>query len=73
MVLLPGIVCPRWEKLACTVCKIAEAVVKFRVVDFWSNLNLFNPDQCAYLKGKSTLAQLLTYYNDWAKAKNCSQ
>ena len=40
------------------------------MVDFWSDLNLFNPDQFAYLRGKSTLAQLLSNcYNDWAKAK----
>ena len=25
--------------------------------DFWSDLNLFNPDQFAYLRGKSTLGQ----------------
>ena len=43
------------------------------MVDFWSNLNLFNPDQFAYLSGKSTLAQLLTCYNDWVNARNCSQ
>ena len=43
---------------------------KTLVVDFWSDLNLFNPDQFAYLRGKSTLAQLLSNcYNDWAKAK----
>ena len=63
----------RQISLTCIVCKIAEAVVKSRVVDFWSDLNLFNPDQFAYLRGKSTLAQLLTCYNDWAKARNCSQ
>ena len=54
----------RQISLTCIVCKIAEAVVKSRVVDFWSDLNLFNPDQFAYLRGKSTLAQLLTCYND---------
>ena len=43
------------------------------MVDCWSDLNLFNPDQFAYLRGKSTLAQLLTRYNDWAKARNRSQ
>ena len=41
--------------------------------DFWSDLNLFNLNQFAYLRGKSTLAQLLTCYNDWAKARNRSQ
>lgn len=44
-----------------------------RVVDFWSDQNLFNPDQFAYLSGKSTLLQLLACYDDWAKARNCSK
>ena len=43
------------------------------MIDFWSDLNLFNPDQFAYLRGKSTSAQLLTCYNDWAKVRNRSQ
>ena len=30
----------------CTVCKVAEDVVRTRVVDFWLDLNLFNPEQC---------------------------
>ena len=63
----------RQVSLTCIVCKIAEAVVKPRVVDLWSDLNLFNPDQFVYLRGKLTLAQLLTCYNDWAKARNFSQ
>ena len=59
-----------YRQLTCIVCKIPEAVVRTLVVDFWSDLNLFNPDQSAYLRGKSTLAQLLSNcYNDWAKAK----
>ena len=53
--------------------KVAESVVRIRVVDFWSDLNLFNLNQFAYLRGKSTLAQLLTCYNDWAKTRNRSQ
>ena len=43
------------------------------MVYFWSDLNLFNQNQYAYLRAKSTLAQLLTCYNDWAKARNRSQ
>ena len=43
------------------------------MVDYWPDLNLFNPDQFAYLRGKSTLAKLLACYNDWAKARNRSQ
>ena len=48
----------RQMSLTCIVCKIAEAVVSTRVVDFWSDLNLFNPDQFAYLRGY-TLAQYI--------------
>ena len=55
------------------VCKIAEAVVMTWWFDFWSDLNLFNPDQFAYLRGKSRLAQLPTCYNDCAKAWSRSQ
>ena len=46
----------RQISLTCIVCKIAEAVVRTRGVDFWSDLSLFNPDQFAYLRGESTLA-----------------
>ena len=63
----------RQISVTCIICKIAEAVVRTRVVHFWSDLNLFNPDQFAYRRGKSTLAQLLTRYNDSAKARNRSQ
>ena len=52
-----------YRQLTCIVCRIAEAVVRTIVVDFWS-------DQSAYLRGRSTLAQLVSNcYNDWAKAK----
>ena len=61
---------PNITDLYSVVCKIAEAVVRTRVVDVWSDLNLFNPNQFAHLRDKSTLAQLLTRYNDWAKARN---
>jgi len=63
----------RQISLTCIVCKIAEAVVRTRVVYIWSNPNLFNLDQFAYLSGKSALALLLTCYNDWARARNRSQ
>lgn len=63
----------RQISLTCILCKIAEKVVRNRVVDFWSDQNLFNPDQFAYLSGKSTLLQLLACYDDWAKARNCSK
>jgi len=46
----------RQISLTCILCKIAEKVVRNRVVDFWSDLNLLNPDQFAYLGGKLACA-----------------
>ena len=63
----------RQISLTCILCKIAEKAVRNRVVDFWSDLNLFNPDQFAYFIGKSTLLQLLACYDGSAKARNCSK
>ena len=42
----------RQISLTCFVCKIAEDVVRTRVVDVWLDLNLFYPDQCVS-KGQS--------------------
>ena len=38
------------------VCKVSEKVVRGRVVKFWRELHVFNPNQFAYLSGKSTVA-----------------
>ena len=56
----------RQISLTCILCKIAEKVLRNRVVDFWSisDLNPFNPGQFAYLCVKSTLLQLLACYDD---------
>ena len=52
------------------VCKIAEKIVKSRVMDFWQNINIFNPNQFAYIEGRSTLSEILPCYDDWAKSRN---
>ena len=57
----------------CILYKSTEKVVRNQVIDFWSDLNLFNPNQFIYLRGKSTLLQLLAHYDDCAKADNCSK
>ena len=50
--------------------KIAEKIVKSRVMDFWRNINILNPNQFAYMEGRSTLSELLSCYDDWAKSRN---
>ena len=39
-------------------------------MEFWGEANVFNPNQFAYMKGRSTVTQLLSYFNDWAKSRN---
>ena len=56
--------------LTSIVCKIAEKIVKSRVMDFWRNINILNPNQLAYMEGQSTLSELLSCYDDWAKSRN---
>ena len=48
----------RQISLTSIVCKIAEKIVKSRVMDFWRNINILNPNQFAYMKGRSTLSEL---------------
>ena len=50
--------------------KVAEKIVKSRVMDFWQNINIHNPNRFAYMEGCSTLSELLSCYDDWAKSRN---
>ena len=54
--------------LTSIVCKVAEKIVRSRVTAFWSEHQVLN-----YLKGKSTLAQLLSCFHDWSSSRNNSK
>ena len=54
----------RQISLTSIVCKLAEQIVKRRIMDFWGEANVFNPNQFAYMKGRSTVTQLLSCFND---------
>jgi len=34
------------------------------------NINIVSPNQFAYMEGRSTLSELLSCYDDWAKSRN---
>ena len=53
--------------------KTAEKIVKSRVISFWTGHQLLNPSQFGYLKGRSTVSQLLSCYNDWCLSRNSSK
>ena len=52
---------------------MAEKIVRSRVTAFWSEHQVLNPHQFGYLKGKSTLAQLLSCFHDWSSSRNNSK
>ena len=56
--------------LTSIVCKLAEQIVKRRIMDFWGEANVFNPNQFAYMKVRSAVTQLLSCLNDWAKSRS---
>ena len=63
----------RQISLTSVACKVSEKIVKDRVVNFWQDLNVFNPNQFGFLEGKSTLSQLLCCFDDWASSQNKSR
>ena len=60
----------RQISLTSIVCKNAEKIVKSRVMDFWRDINILNPNQFAYMEGRSTVSELLSCYDDWARSRN---
>ena len=63
----------RQSSLTSVACKVTEKIVKDRVVNFWQDLNVFNPNQFGFLEGKSTLSQLLCCFDDWASSHEINQ
>ena len=55
----------RQISLTSIISKRAEKIVKSRVVSFWPEYQVLNPSQFGYSKGRSTVSQLLSCYNDW--------
>ena len=63
----------RQISLTSIISKTAEKIVKSRVVSFWSEHQLLNPNQFGYLEGRSTMLQLLSCYDDWCVSRNSSK
>ena len=54
--------------LTCICCKIMESVVRDHVMEYFSVNNLFSNKQYGFIKGRSTVLQLLKVTDDWVKA-----
>lgn len=59
--------------LTSIVCKIGEKIVFDRLLKFWQEIGLIKNNQFGFLKGRSTVTQLLSSLNDWAKSRNLSR
>ena len=60
----------RQISLTSIVYKLAERIVKHRIMDFWGETNALNLNQFAKMRSHSTVTQLLSCFNDWAKSRN---
>ena len=54
--------------LTCILCKIMESIVRDRIMEHFSINNLFTNRQFGFLKGRSTVTQLLKILDDWTEA-----
>ena len=52
--------------LTCISCKIMESIVRNKLVNFFTDNNLFSSKQYGFSKGRSTVLQLLNVINDWS-------
>ena len=63
----------RQISLTSVVCKVAENIVRSRVTACWSDHHVLNPNQFGYLKGKSSLAELLSCHHHCCLTRNSSK
>ena len=51
--------------LTCIVCKILESLIRDHIMDYFNKNNLFSNKQFGFIKGRSTVLQLLTLLDKW--------
>ena len=58
--------------LTSIVCKIGEKIVFDRMIKFCREIDFINNNQFGFLQARSTVTQLLSTIDDWAKSRNAS-
>lgn len=60
--------------LTCVACKLLESIIRDYLVNYFKQNNLFSNRQYGFIKGRSTVLQLLTMLDDWTdKLENGGQ
>ena len=54
--------------LTCILCKILESIIRDKIMDHFMSNKLFTNRQFGFLKGRSTVTQLLQILDDWTEA-----
>ena len=54
--------------LTCILCKILESIIRDKVMEHFTINKLFTNRQFGFLKGRSTVTQLLQILDDWTEA-----
>src|SRR6201995_2585804 len=62
---IPWIITGQYPVLTCISCKIMESIVHNKLVEYFSLNNLFSNKQYGFIKGRSTVLQLLKISDDW--------
>ena len=55
----------RHVSLTCILCKIVESIIRDKIMDHLISNKLFTNSQFGFLKGRSTVTQLLQILDDW--------
>lgn len=54
--------------LTCIVCKILESLIRDHIMYYFKTNNLFSRKQFGFIKGRSTVLQLLTLLDKWTQS-----
>ena len=53
--------------ITCIICKLLESIIRDHIVKYFTINKLFNINQYGFIKGKSTVLQLLKILEDWSE------
>jgi hypothetical protein len=53
--------------LTCILCKLLESIIRDQLMAYFIDNELFSKKQYGFIKGRSTILQLLTLLDDWTK------
>ena len=53
--------------LTCITCKVFESLIRDHIMKYFAENKLFSSKQFGFITGRSTVLQLLTLVDDWAK------